>query len=83
MRGQAFLELGNGMSTDSTLAGEASIIRAELLFHSISSVIAFQLAFAIMKGILYHLLALLAGDCAPHVMVECHDSLALFADDEE
>jgi len=31
--GQAFLELGNGMSTDSALASEASIIRAELLFH--------------------------------------------------
>jgi len=36
-----------------------------------------------MQWILYHLLALLAGDRAPHVMVECPDSIALFADDDE
>jgi len=33
--GQTFFELRNGMSTDSALASEASIIRAELLLHSI------------------------------------------------
>jgi hypothetical protein len=36
-----------------------------------------------MQWIMYHLLAFLAGDCTPHVMVECHDMIALFADDDE
>jgi len=51
--------------------------------HSINSVVAFQLVLAIMKGILYSPRALQADDRAPHVMVECRDMIAVFADDDE
>ena len=51
--------------------------------HSIRSVIAFQLALAIMKGILYYPLAFLTGLRAPPNVIDGLDSIAVFADDDE
>jgi len=52
-------------------------------FHSINSVVAFQLALAIVKGILYYPLAFLTGLRAPPNVIDGLDSIAVFADDDE